>query len=291
MPNHIKNRIELQGSKRDLSVFVKKYSTHFPKSHQRAGDNQLIYKNKEGTIGWFNEETKEFSTREGKGMNKSKFPWWAPNVIPFIMLRQKGFYPLIENAWTRFPDFNNIIPQPNSLDVESGSMGEMGYAILTGNGKNQFMDMAEYYNRFHKLSFEERMKCIKLGEQFVKNEEEHGATTWYDWCVKHWGTKWNAYSCEQEIENVFTFETAWCGVSRLIQKMSKEHPNVTLHYEYSDEDTGSNCAAEIYLDGLLEQNQPENRSREAFELAFKLRPDSKEYYELVGDNYEYIEEE
>jgi hypothetical protein len=72
--------------------------------------------------------------------------------------------------------------------------------------------------------------------------------------------------------------------------MSKEFPEVRFKYEFSDEDTGANCGIGDYLNGEILFQNLENRSREAYELAFKLKPECKEYYKLVNDNYQYTEE-
>jgi len=116
-----------------------------------------------------------------------------------------------------------------------------------------------------------------------------GAKTWYDWHIKNWGTKWNSYSCKKESDNVFTFETAWAGVPELIELISKEFPTVKFIYEYSDEDTGSNCGIVVYEKGVCLPTVLENGSKEAYELAFKLRPEYKADYKLVGNEYEYVE--
>ena len=57
-----------------------------------------------------------------------------------------------------------------------------------------------------------------IGRTMLSNMSEHGATNWYDWSLKYWGTKWNAYhghirqevaSLGDEFELVLEFSTAW----------------------------------------------------------------------------------
>lgn len=117
-----------------------------------------------------------------------------------------------------------------------------------------------------------------------------GRPTWYDWNNENWGTKWNSYSCHKESDNVFTFETAWKGVPNIVTKMSVLYPDVELIYEYADEDTGHNIGSYVFKNGWVKQNQITSGSREAYELAFKLRPEDSEYYQLVNGNYEYKED-
>lgn len=113
---------------------------------------------------------------------------------------------------------------------------------------------------------------------------------WYTWNSKHWGTKWGGYSYERPAINVFTFETAWASVPKIIASISLAFPNVTINYKWSDEDTGYNCGRAVYKDGLIQETIPEGGSPEAFQIAFELRPDRAEGYELVDGVYKSIEE-
>lgn len=112
---------------------------------------------------------------------------------------------------------------------------------------------------------------------------------WYTWSIENWGTKWNSYSCERLSCNVFQFETAWSNVAELLARMTKN--NVEIFYEWADEDTGYNCGYAFLRNGTASIHELEGGTREAFELAFKLHPDHKEYYELVGGKYQSKEEE
>ena len=44
-------------------------------------------------------------------------------------------------------------------------------------------------------------------------------------------------------------------------------------------------------DTIIFEELPENGSKEAYEIAFELRPWNKEYYEMVDGKYSYKEEE
>jgi hypothetical protein len=67
------------------------------------------------------------------------------------------------------------------------------------------------------------------------NREKHGYTSWYDWCVANWGTKWDIDCENSEISTpdvdtlmaVYSFESAWgppisaiCHVSSLFTGLS-----------------------------------------------------------------------
>lgn len=55
---------------------------------------------------------------------------------------------------------------------------------------------------------------IAQGRLHFQNKKEYGVTDWYDWSVKNWGTKWNAYHDLVEVSEdgnslSVRFQTAW----------------------------------------------------------------------------------
>lgn len=131
-----------------------------------------------------------------------------------------------------------------------------------------------------------------LGREEEEKCRKEGIPTWYEWNCENWGTKWNSYSCESEGDNTFVFETAWSTVPEIITAMSEAFPDITFEFEYADEDTSSNCGSFTIKNGLITNLfQPESGSKQAYELAFKLRPHYKEDYKLEGDSYVYNEED
>lgn len=124
-----------------------------------------------------------------------------------------------------------------------------------------------------------------------QDEAKSSPDWWYTWNIKNWGTKWGAYSCERLSIDTFTFETAWSSIPKIIEVMSKKHPKVTIKYSWADEDTGRNCGRRTYHNGLLEEYLPEGGSKEAYEVAFELRPEDQKNYALVEGRYKYVESE
>lgn len=85
-------------------------------------------------------------------------------------------------------------------------------------------------NMFHGgLSEEDRRRC-----------SAEGIPNWYDWNIKHWGTKWGAYSIRQREGNSITFETAWSFPEPVAQKLAKIFPDIKMTWDWADEDTGEN---------------------------------------------------
>ena len=238
MPNHVKSRLTINGSKEDVKSIIDKFGTVVPARLYRAYDNTIVCKNKESenVWGYFDEKTGKFTT----GRNEDKIERIG---IP------EGFEMEIEPSFLHFPDFNKIVPQP--ANIFNGDLGQ-----------------AE--------------------EEMCKRE---GRPTWYEWNRENWGTKWNSYSCVREDDNVFTFETAWRAVPNLVEKMSIQFQNVEFLYEYADEDTGYNCGIFNFKNGLQHKLIPDGGSKEAYELAFNLRPDYKDIYvfDEEAQKYKYKE--
>lgn len=64
---------------------------------------------------------------------------------------------------------------------------------------------------------------------------ETGAKGWYDWGVKNWGTKWNAYSSDTDPGGRpdcarVKFDTAWCSPEPVLRAIAKREPDLELRY-------------------------------------------------------------
>lgn len=123
-----------------------------------------------------------------------------------------------------FPDFQKIIPRPKALSIESGSIGDLGYEMLT--------DLAVDPVRFTRLSLDLRKKAFTLGLKYLSNMKKYGHKTWYRWSLLNWGTKWNSYDHKKQSNNAYIFYTAWSPVPNLIKLISKKFPNVEVFYEW-----------------------------------------------------------
>jgi hypothetical protein len=273
MPNYIKNRIELTGSKEQVNALIERFSTAYKEEQHKSYDDKNTYNNEGGEYGWLNIATNVFTRR---------------NMADTIGVPD-GFKPHMIAAWVRFPDFEKVIPMPKSLHVSSdGWLYPLDNQFASHTEMKQHIDELKAHCAANPARANETIENFIAG---IKNYIEYGHATWYGWSVENWGTKWNSSECEKISDTVFDFVTAWSGVPKLIEKMSCEFPDVKISYEYSDEDTGCNCGIGNYLNGEVEFRRLENSSIEAYELAFKLRPDNKEYYQLVDGKYKYVDDE
>lgn len=196
-------------------------------------------------------------------------------------------------------DFNKLIPMPEDLNISSGSFTSDGIDIYltavnpaTVDYGYYKMDYASFLNIYLKLKAQDACnmykpalseeeiqirtkyntfeELFKAGEQAISNLKLYGAITWYEWCIQHWGTKWNAYDCIEMKpgDNRMIFLTAWDAIPDIVQKISALFPDVPIDYSWADEDVGSNTGSMEFLNGeIISEDIPENGSKEALELA------------------------
>jgi len=119
---------------------------------------------------------------------------------------------VIEERGRREFDFNKIIPMPKELEEEGG---------------------------LEKLTLEQRLVFLK---------ENGGCDNWYDWSIKHWGTKWNANDTIVVNDYEVVFDTAWSTPDTIFRAISAKY-NTTVEVDYADESIGTNCGKISYDNG------------------------------------------
>ncbi|AAP95799.1 hypothetical protein A6046_01090 [[Haemophilus] ducreyi] len=145
-------------------------------------------------------------------------------------------------------DFNLLIPMPEELDIVSGGFGERTKIMLE---MPQDLPLTEDFIARHIAAYDTNDMCylhlsllsqqeqwqvkdfvqwldehpdkqakyqydLPLGRQYLNNIAKYGASDWYHWCIKNWGTKWNAEMLDDSILEgqkhslECFFNTAWC---------------------------------------------------------------------------------
>jgi len=202
-------------------------------------------------------------------------------------------------------DFNKIIPMPKSLEIEAGSQEDLVSLYMTYiNPKVDYYGiqsntdpiptikqnpfLPRYRDDLSKEEIEKMLQrfgnyseaqCLQIGKQYYDNYLQHGATSWYHWCIDNWGTKWNACDAYKASDNIVVFDTAWSCPEPIIQKLS-EMFDVNVKVVYADEDYGSgNCGFLEYEAGVLQE---------------ECHPDTydqaSEFSENVWSSDDYVEE-
>ena len=122
-------------------------------------------------------------------------------------------------------DFNDITPEPEELkDVHAGSCCIDGKRVANWrevDGENVLIPE----------------------EELQEWRDKFGVTNLYDWHLKHWDTKWNAYDVSNHItpitsddeEQEFKFQTAWSFPTPIFEKLSKRYPGLTFKVVCFDE--------------------------------------------------------
>ena len=131
---------------------------------------------------------------------------------------------MIERAKTAFAAgrfLEEFCPVPASLHIVAGKVGE-----------------------------KDSPEQIALEAQEKVNLEAHGYTTWYDYCVNEWGTKWDVGGDDNEPQQdspnriTMSFDSAWAPPVAAMDKFEALGFSVRLYYY----EPGM-CFAGIYEDG------------------------------------------
>lgn len=251
-------------------------------------------------------------------------PNWVTNRIKFT---KKEAFERFKNEFVRKNadgsdesfDFNLLIKMPESLDIEAGSMTDNGIAIVLHDmvkdnvpgakgtvavveaalvkehpflgfkrhTENEIAEMKKDYAKRGELE-----KAIDLGKQAVQNVLGYGNSTWYQWCVEHWGTKWNAcrYRDDPETLEVW-FETAWSCPVPIFEKLVERMGRASIEdIEWADEDIGNNCGRFLIIRNTAIPTFHEPQSNTAMECAIRLNA-AYDYYTFKNGEWVYKDED
>lgn len=278
MPNHVTNRLKFMGNQDRIDELVSKYSTHYKAKHKETySRDRLIYSKDDGSfdIGWYDPATDEFEKNRSREKLKG---------IP------EGYKPVIEPAFTQFPDFSKIRPMPESLDIQihMGIENAVKNALSMPTHSDPFIGSLEAANR------EKNKSPLEFSDeewnQFIiclNNVRRHGHIYWHDWAIENWETKWNCYECRQLENDEWQFLTAWSPVPGLIGKISEEFPDIDILYMWADEDIGSNCGwMKFFAGDMLDEFLPERQSKRAYDFLFANEFINPDEWQFIDGEYE-----
>ena len=120
-------------------------------------------------------------------------------------------------------DFNSIVPMPIILD-----------------GTSSPPHVYETQEEVDKYNAEKHPIAGKgiTREQLNDLREATGHTNWYDWCIEHWGVKWNCHEIDFEDDGdhlMFAFDTPWCPPYGIYNKLVEEFPDIQISWFYREE--------------------------------------------------------
>ncbi|NTF23624.1 hypothetical protein G6L37_35205 [Agrobacterium rubi] len=172
-------------------------------------------------------------------------------------------------------DFERIIPMPECLPQSENTIAKQFFHILKRDGK--VIDSWDWMNKFRDnclgpfekgilLNDDELAELLgahdagdlALAQAMIVAEKETGFTSWYDWSIAKWGTKWNAYSLRIESEDPFEirFDTAWAPPIPVFEALAERFPNLHIHCSSFDEGWG--FAAEGWFNPPEDGNEYED---------------------------------
>lgn len=138
-----------------------------------------------------------------------------------------------------------IHPVPESLANVSSGSDETLYDVFYG----KWEPVAKYHwvvERHGKVESRERLIEIfeegkgddirAIADKYKHNVDTYGFKTWYDWCCRNWGTKWDIdgdYQYEDG-EEILTFhcDSAWSPPVAAFEHISQLFPSLTFTLEY-----------------------------------------------------------
>lgn len=197
-------------------------------------------------------------------------------------------------------DFNTVEKMPEDLNIENGTNSDnaLSFYLSTLNpsckwsgpksskmSKTAFADLIAMIKKADSwydykamteqdvatLHLETGIKpLLLLGKKEIDNIKKYHARDWYEWSCREWGSKWNAQDTVVD-GNTISFSTAWNAVIPVILKLSKQHPNINIDFQWADEDIGQNIGKISVLNGnIIKDNTLEDGDKKAYELAMEL---------------------
>ena len=111
-------------------------------------------------------------------------PNWCNNTVE-IYHKDPAMLERVRSAFKEGKLLNEFIPVPEELQIVAGRVGD-----------------------------DNDPKQIELEAAEKRNREKYGYTTWYDFCVNEWGTKWDVGGDGAEAQDIpgglmLTFDSAW----------------------------------------------------------------------------------
>ena len=207
-------------------------------------------------------------------------------------------------------DFNKLVPMPESLNMTMGSITDKAINAYLSYLRNELElhpdrpGLPEQVKRYILAGIQAKgalfgtpefltpagidaeaksndmstADFLEMGKQYLDNQINYGALTWYQFCSDRWGTKWNAPEgilMDEEDSRIMNFDTAWSAPLPIIEAMSKRFPDVEITIQWADEDIGTNVGRQTYRDGqVIDEFIPESWSKEAYDLAFETFGDT-----------------
>lgn len=253
MPNHVQNKITLTGNNDQLAEIAAKLNEH----GFTFEDFVPMPKTLNIPAGGITDDALYLYLTELNGTEVSDIPTLFLPVID-----KNGF----AGIWD--PTTKQIKPDAQTAWEKRVSSAQEYYDKLNdGNDDTIPTADAMLEDTASKKAF------MKLGETVYHNILTYRAKDWYDWCCENWGTKWDAYEVDVDIDLecddpyiTINFQTAWGSPFPIFESILKQYPGVSLRGCWADENIGSNCGEIVTANGKIAAHEPTDLD-EAIRLA------------------------
>lgn len=199
------------------------------------------------------------------------------------------------DALSRLRDFSLIIPEHPAIALLPGlaaqhaaqlyQQGKSWRAVATDPAFVASLDQEQ-----KDTPAKHRLTPARAARRYLLYCKVHGCVDWYNWRCEHWGSKWNVCHYRHHGSEVW-FETALMHPWPVLEALSRQFPAEVFSVSYADEDIGSDTGTYEMQNGkLLTGGEPDDGSREAFELAF-FHWGGEEDYVLRDGNYHHRDDD
>jgi len=136
-------------------------------------------------------------------------------------------------------DFNKIIPIPEELNqIQSVNTLKEDIALLCREAIEGDLTEEETKSLDGKI-FDTDVTHRENAKKAFHCVVKYGASDWYDWCVEHWGTKWNAFDTSIKWRKNFykkaccylSFSTAWTPPTSILEAIIIQFPSLTFRLD------------------------------------------------------------
>jgi hypothetical protein len=122
----------------------------------------------------------------------------------------------------------------NKLTI-TGDREQLKQFLDCGIDFNTAIPYPEYFRQMDEAA--ERWKTEHPGESWMNAPKDGFNSGGYEWCIEHWGTKWNAYSVDRKVSVTvyrveYTFETAWSPPILVVAAWSAKFPDLEFRLFY-----------------------------------------------------------
>lgn len=167
-------------------------------------------------------------------------------------------------------DFDKLIPMPESLDIEAGTIETVAIDAFLRNtedyhyaGKVRLALTDEQYRQRLVNCGRTEEELIKLGSQYIFNKLNYGHRTWHDWRWYNWGSKSKGYNVEFFGPDMIGFYTLNGQPTQIFLKLIELNPDTDFECWWAGEEYGHRTGHISNRDGVTIMMEYEDCSDEA----------------------------